>query len=266
MLLPGGQLPLQIFEPRYLNMVDDAMSGARLIGMIQTREGGERTAPRLARVGCVGRITAYAETGDGRYLITLTGVCRFAVGEELPTITPYRQVRAEYDSFAADLDPDETEIQFDRAPLVAALRQYLSHKGLAVEWPAVDAAPLGALVNSLAMGLPLDPAEKQALLEARPWTSAGGCWSPCSPSTPPRTTMTGRRRCSRSRGMSDAPASPELDPRLLEILVCPVTRGPLDYDRARGELVSRGARLAYPIREGVPIMLPEEARTLDESE
>src|SRR5580658_527583 len=83
LLLPGCQLPLQIFEPRYLNMIDDAMSGARLIGMIQTVPGGERARPHLAGVGCVGRITSYAETGDGRYLITLTGVCRFAAGDEL---------------------------------------------------------------------------------------------------------------------------------------------------------------------------------------
>src|SRR5579863_9562822 len=96
LLLPGSQLPLQIFEPRYLNMIDDAMSGARLIGMIQTTPGGERIKPLLAGVGCVGRITSYAETGDGRYLITLTGVIRFETGEEAPRLTPYRQIRAIY--------------------------------------------------------------------------------------------------------------------------------------------------------------------------
>src|SRR4029453_11305826 len=95
LLLPGGELPLQIFEPRYLNMVDDAMAGDRIIGMIQTR-GGERQRPRLADVGCVGRITSYNETSDGRYLITLTGVCRFDTGEELDLRTPYRQGRANY--------------------------------------------------------------------------------------------------------------------------------------------------------------------------
>lgn len=166
LLLPGGQLPLQIFEPRYLNMVDDAMSGERLIGMVQTREGGQRTAPNLARVGCVGRITAYSETGDGRYLITLTGVCRFDVGEELAINTPYRQVRPDFARFAADLDAGAREFEFDRAPFLAALRRYLDHKGLGMEWEAVNAAPAGALINSLAMALPLAPAEKQALLEA----------------------------------------------------------------------------------------------------
>src|SRR5689334_6925314 len=106
LLLPGGELPLQIFEPRYLNMIDDAMAGDRLIGMIQTK-GGKRSNPILAAVGCVGRITSYNETSDGRYLITLTGVCRFEPGEELNLRTPYRQVRAKYARFEADLARDE---------------------------------------------------------------------------------------------------------------------------------------------------------------
>ena len=166
LLLPGCQLPLQIFEPRYLNMIDDAMSGHRMIGMIQTSAGGGRARPSLAEVGCVGRVTAYAETGDGRYLITLTGVCRFEAGEELEINTPYRQVRPDYARFACDLEADETPLALERAPFLATLRRYLDHKGLAVEWDAAKQAPAGALINSLAMGLPLDPAEKQALLEA----------------------------------------------------------------------------------------------------
>ena len=166
LLLPGCQLPLQIFEPRYLNMVDDAMRGSRLIGMIQTVAGGERARPNLAGVGCVGRVTAYAETGDGRYMITLTGVCRFAAGEELVIDTPYRQLRPEYAPFAADLEAEEAPVVLDRAAFLGVLRRYLDHKGLAVEWDAARQAPAGALVNSLAAGLPLDPAEKQALLEA----------------------------------------------------------------------------------------------------
>ena len=166
LLLPGGQLPLQIFEPRYLNMIDDAMGGSRVIGMIQTCEGGARAMPKLANVGCAGRITAYAETGDGRYMITLTGVCRFAVAEELSINTPYRQVRTDFEPFARDLEAENGDLQFDRAPFLRTLRRYLDHKGLSVEWEAVNAAPAGALINSLAMGLPLDPAEKQALLEA----------------------------------------------------------------------------------------------------
>jgi hypothetical protein len=173
LLLPGSQLPLQIFEPRYLNMVDDVMSGARMIGMIQTRPGGERAAPNLAGVGCAGRVTSYAETGDGRYLITLTGICRFEVGEELAVRTPYRQVRPAFGRFAADLEAADEPLEFDREAFLAILRRYLDHKGLEVEWDAARQAPAGALINSLAAGLPLDRAEKQALLEAANLTERG---------------------------------------------------------------------------------------------
>jgi hypothetical protein len=166
LLLPGCQLPLQIFEPRYLNMIDDAMSGARMIGMIQTVAGGARTRPKLAEVGCAGRVTAYAETGDGRYMITLTGVCRFVAGDELETNTPYRQVRPDFERFARDLEAEEEKVVLERSAFFAILRRYLDHKGLAVEWEAARQAPAGALINSLAMGLPLDAPEKQALLEA----------------------------------------------------------------------------------------------------
>jgi Lon protease-like protein len=165
LLLPGGVLPLRIFEPRYLNMIDDAMSGTRVIGMVQTTAGGGRERPRLASVGCAGRITSYSETGDGMYLIALTGVIRFETGEELPRLTPYRQVRPSYARFGADLSEDPAE-EFDRTEFLALLRRYLDGKGLSVEWEAVAAAPGPALVNSLSMALPFEPAEKQALLEA----------------------------------------------------------------------------------------------------
>jgi hypothetical protein len=166
LLLPGAQLPLQIFEPRYLNMVDDAMSGERIIGMIQTAGAGDRARPPLAGVGCAGRITAYAETPDGRYLITLTGICRFAAGDELDRPTPYRQLRPDFERFAADLAPDEAPLDFNRTAFLALLRRYMDHKNLAMEWEAARQAPADALINMLASGLPLDRAEKQALLEA----------------------------------------------------------------------------------------------------
>jgi uncharacterized protein len=165
-LLPGAVLPLRIFEPRYLNMIDDAMAGERVIGMVQTEDGMSGTKPRLARVGCLGRITSYSETGEGDYLIALTGIIRFQALEELPQKTPYRQVRAGYRTFEADLDDDETE-EFDRTYFLELLRRYLDRKGLGVDWDVVAAAPGPALVNSLAMALPFEPAEKQALLEAR---------------------------------------------------------------------------------------------------
>ena len=167
LLLPSGVLPLRIFEPRYLNMIDDAMAGARMIGMVQTRSGASRSHPKLARVGCVGRITSYAETDDGKYLIALTGVCRFEIGEELPMLTPYRQVRAIYAPFEPDLAGDDESEEFERPPFMDLLRRYLDRKGLGVEWEAVASAPGPALINSLCMALPFEPAEKQALLEAR---------------------------------------------------------------------------------------------------
>lgn len=170
LLLPGGQLPLNIFEPRYLNMLDDAMSGERIIGMIQTRphQSADVQTPALAPVGCAGRVTSFAETSDGRYLITLTGVCRFRAGEELPVRTPYRQVRADFAPYEADLREDaagaRTAADIDR--LLNALRRYLDHRGLAIDWGDAESAPSDALINSLAMALPFDPLEKQALLEA----------------------------------------------------------------------------------------------------
>ncbi len=143
------------------------MSGHRLIGMVQTVAGGDRATPRLARVGCAGRITAYSETGDGKYLITLSGICRFRTGEELLITTPYRQVRADFGAYATDLEPVEEDIEFERAPFLATLRRYLDARGLGVDWEAVNAAPGPALINSLCMALPFEPGEKQALLEAR---------------------------------------------------------------------------------------------------
>ena len=169
LLLPRSQLPLNIFEPRYLNMIDDAMSGDRLIAMVQTRAGGDAERPKLAAVGCVGRLTSFAETGDGRYLITLTGVCRFRLGAELPGPSPYRQVRADFSAFAGDLQDPEGEdgdAPAGREPLLSALRAYLDRRGLGVDWTAAEAAPDEGLVNSLCMALPFDAPEKQALLEA----------------------------------------------------------------------------------------------------
>jgi uncharacterized protein len=168
LLLPGGDLPLQIFEPRYLNMVDDAMAGDRIIGMIQTRAGGDRMRPKLSDVGCAGRITSYAETSDGRYLITLTGVCRFEAGDELIIPTPYRQLRARYERFEADLSEDAEALApaAARGRFAKALKRYLNRRELDIDWETAQSAPLEALVNSLAMGLPFEAAEKQALLEA----------------------------------------------------------------------------------------------------
>lgn len=165
-LLPRGQLPLNIFEPRYLNMIDDAMAGDRIIGMIQP-QGGPQRPPGLSPIGCAGRITSYAETSDGRYLITLTGCARFRLGAEIPTQTPYRQIRADFAPFEADLSAlPVDDVGLDRDGLLDALRAYLETRGLDIDWDTAETAPPEALINSLSMALPFDPPEKQALLEA----------------------------------------------------------------------------------------------------
>ena len=164
-LLPRGQLPLNIFEPRYLNMIDDAMAGDRIVGMIQPQ--GSQSLPGLSPVGCAGRITSFAETSDGRYLITLTGCARFRLASELPTQTPYRQVRADFTAFEADLAaPPVDDVGLDRETLLDALRAYLETRGLDIDWDTAETAPPEALINSLSMALPFEPPEKQALLEA----------------------------------------------------------------------------------------------------
>ena len=167
LLLPHATLPLNIFEPRYLNMIDDALASDRLIGMVQTVAGGSRERPHLAKVGCVGKITSFAETPDGRYMISLTGLCRFGLGQELLVQTPYRQVRADFESFNDDLKPLEEDDGFDRVVFLRALKNYLDHRSLDLDWEAARDAPCEALVNSLSMALPFDKAEKQALLEAK---------------------------------------------------------------------------------------------------
>ena len=168
LLLPGGQLPLNIFEPRYLNMFDDAMAGDRIIGMVQTLPGGDAARPSLATIGCAGRVTSFSETPDGRYLVTLTGLCRFKLRDELPVRSPYRQVRALFGDYEEDLDGGGAELPGrERETFLLALRHYLDHRGLDIDWASAESAPTAALVNSLSMALPFEPAEKQALLETQ---------------------------------------------------------------------------------------------------
>jgi len=168
LLLPRGQMPLNIFEPRYLAMVDAALAGDRLIGMIQPAFDAdeEDVRPALCQVGCLGRLTAFQETGDGRYLITLTGITRFSVVEELPTPAPYRMCRVAYETFADDFTPGAGQDRVDRPKLLATFRRYLEANNLEADWGSVDEAPNEALVNALSMMAPYGPREKQALLEA----------------------------------------------------------------------------------------------------
>ena len=169
LLLPGGQLPLNIFEPRYLSMVDDALASHRLIGMVQPVFGAERAehaseAPDLCQVGCIGRVTSFAETGDGRYIVSLTGVCRYRLIEEMRGDKSYRLFRIA--PFITDLTARDEEKSVDREALLAAFKAYLDANKLEADWESVERASNATLVNSMAMMSPYGPAEKQALLEA----------------------------------------------------------------------------------------------------
>jgi uncharacterized protein len=170
LLLPRGQMPLNIFEPRYLVMIDDALrSGSRLIGMIQpdpAHPGPDKKKPQLFHVGCIGRITQIAESGDGRYLIELTGIARFRVQEEIAVGTPYRQCRVNYHPFIADFVARKGEDEVDRKALLRTLADFLKANNLKADWDGIENAPNEALVNALAMMSPYGTAEKQALLEA----------------------------------------------------------------------------------------------------
>jgi uncharacterized protein len=164
-LLPGGNLPLNIFEQRYLQMTRDAMRTDQVIGMVQPRNDGGGGPPPIYQVGCVGRIASFAETEDGRYLISLTGLCRYDVLQELTVTTPYRQVIASFERWTQDL---EEALPSDslRPTLCAALRAYFEVNDISADWAQIEAAPLAGLITSLAMICPFEPCEKQALLEA----------------------------------------------------------------------------------------------------
>lgn len=171
LLLPRGRLPLNIFEPRYLAMTRDSLGGDRLIGMIQPNEpqqdnrGGGALNPPVYPVGCAGRIMQFSETDDGRYLITLTGVSRFRIVEELPLMSGYRRVIPDWTPFVQDREPP-AEPAFDRGRLIRGLQSFFEQRQLSADWTAIDKAPSEHLVTSLAMACPFAPNEKQALLEA----------------------------------------------------------------------------------------------------
>ncbi|MSO92310.1 MAG: peptidase S16 [Rhodospirillales bacterium] len=167
LLLPRGRLPLNIFEPRYLNMTEDALGAGRVIGMVQPAEaGGESTAenPEVYKIGCAGRMISFAETGDGRFLLTLLGVSRFRIASELGVTRGYRRARASYASYAGDREEDSERIA-DRERLLAAVRGFFKAKEIKAEWKPITESVDEALVTTLSMVCPFDPGEKQALLE-----------------------------------------------------------------------------------------------------
>ncbi|PJF09790.1 LON peptidase substrate-binding domain-containing protein [Pseudorhodobacter sp. MZDSW-24AT] len=167
LMLPRARLPLHIFEPRYLAMIEDCMkTKARLIGMIQPREtpGGEK---RLQAIGCAGRLTGFSETEDGRYMITLSGISRFRIREEVQGFTPYRRCQVDWSPFGRDLSrEDESDPGFDRPAFLQLLGRYLTTLNLATDWDSLKEAETELLINSLSMLCPFSPEDKQALLEA----------------------------------------------------------------------------------------------------
>ena len=163
LLLPGGRLPLNIFEPRYLAMTEAALRGDRLIGMIQPR--GEGDALSLYETGCAGKITHFEETNDGRYLITLTGVARFKVAVELPQQDGFRRIRPDWSPYPKDAEHAD-HLGIDRGRLHTLLGSYFALEGLSCNWDTIEDTPDNSLITCLAMVCPFDAREKQALLEA----------------------------------------------------------------------------------------------------
>ena len=167
LLLPRADLPLNIFEPRYLEMISDALSGERIIGIIQPRDDSDTAErPELMKVGCAGRITSYAETPDGRMLVTLTGVSRFSIKSEMTVDTAYRQVVADFKPFAIDLVMDLGAAEVNRPALLTAFKDYLTANNMSADWSEINAASTEVLVNTLSLLAPYPASEKQALLEA----------------------------------------------------------------------------------------------------
>ncbi|MBI1245756.1 MAG: peptidase S16 [Alphaproteobacteria bacterium] len=191
LLLPRGRLPLNIFEPRYLAMVEDALARPdKLIGMIQPTEKERKgKAQPLYPVGCAGRITSWSETEDGRFLIQLTGIARFDIGAEIPSTRGYRMFDPDFGRFADDFG-EPPPGGFDRVRLLAALKAFFSAEGLQGDWDSIEQAPDERIVNTLAMLCPFSPEEKQGLLECatlaeRAKAMTGFCEARTAGGTPP---------------------------------------------------------------------------------
>ena len=167
LLLPRAKLPLHLFEPRYLQMLEDAMKTKhRLIGMVQPRDVPGSAQKRLHSIGCAGRLTGFSETEDGRYMITLTGISRFRVLQEITGFTPYRRYSVDWAPFVRDLGDSEDDKGFERAPFLAILGRYFQAMELSTDWGSLKEADAELLINSLSMLCPFEPEDKQALLEA----------------------------------------------------------------------------------------------------
>jgi len=166
LLLPRARLPLHLFEPRYLAMLEDVMKTPhRLVGMVQPYDA-PGAAGRLHSIGCAGRLTAFSETEDGRYMVTLSGMSRFRISKEVEGFTPYRRCDVSWQGFERDLGPVETDVAFDRDAFMTLLGRFFADRGLSTDWESLREAEDELLINSLSMLCPFEPEDKQALLEA----------------------------------------------------------------------------------------------------
>ena len=167
-LFPQTQLPLNIFEPRYIQMIDEVLSTPdRIMGMIQPNlSNTDLKSNELKKVGCAGRISSFSETGDGRYLVTLTGLIRFEIAQELDTTTPYRQIMTNYENYQEDLKPSNTE-NIDRKNLLFLIKKYLEQKNLLIDWEIIEQSPTEQLINYSGVLVPFEAEEKQLLLETK---------------------------------------------------------------------------------------------------
>jgi Lon protease-like protein len=167
LLLPRSRLPLHVFEPRYLQMIEDALkTSTRLIGMVQPNVVPGRAGPGLQTIGCAGRITQFSETEDGRYMVTLAGMSRYRVLKEVEGFTPYRRCEVSWEGFGNDLRSEETDAGLKRDQFLASLGRYFDVRGLSADWDTLKDADDELLINSLSMMLDFDAEDKQALLEA----------------------------------------------------------------------------------------------------
>lgn len=168
LLLPHGKLPLNIFEPRYLALVEDSLAGRRMFGMVQPdpQRPASQNGPGLFTVGCIGRMSSFSETDDGRYLISLSGLIRFDITAELDTVRGYRRVSGNFSRFLNDMGPPPPIASAQRRDVLTALRSYFTANGFDANWSAIEAMDDAELVVTLCMVCPFEPVEKQALLEA----------------------------------------------------------------------------------------------------
>ncbi len=167
LMLPRARLPLHVFEPKFLQMIDDTLKTShRLIGMVQPYEAPRTGEQKLHAIGCAGRVTQFSETEDGRYMVTLAGMSRFRVQKEVEGFAPYRRCDVSWEGFGADLGPAEVDKGFDREKFLDVLSRYFAAMDLSTDWESLSEADDELLINSLSMLCPFEPEEKQALLEA----------------------------------------------------------------------------------------------------